>query len=361
MTLGNWPGSCAQGTSPLLCPRGRRCSPPRPEAGAGRYPPGSAGGHVAAQSLRATARSPLHRSGQLESSPPALAQCGRVSHPGAAHCLAGRRPDRHCTDGTSGPSELARHEQGHTWRFAPVVEALQAWRGVQCTVAVTTVAERGDLTRCDTPRQLMHYLGLTPSAYSRGARRQQGGMTTTGMPPARRALVEGAWASRSPATVSRHLPLRLEQLPTAIQALSWKAQVRLCTRYRPLMATGKHANQVVVAMARAWRAFLWAMATHMCCAPQSRKMAAGCSQSAPRFSRPSAETQPRCGVTLGGVTRPTGPLVPRMRQAPDGDKEGGSQATDSRVITRRVFLAPTLPRDKRKKLCCRRKKVAPNP
>jgi transposase len=48
----------------------------------------------------------------------------------------------------------------------PVVEALQALRGVQCTVAVTTVAELGDLTRVDHPRQLMTCLGLIPSEYS---------------------------------------------------------------------------------------------------------------------------------------------------------------------------------------------------
>src|SRR5262245_18436270 len=151
-------------------------------------------------------------------------------------------------------------EQVPTWRFAPVVEALQALRGVQCTVAVTTVAALGDLTRFENPRQLMHYLGLTPSEDARGGRRQQGSMTKTGNTHARRALVEGAWASRSPAPVSRHLQLRLEKLPTVIQAISWKAQVRLGTRYRHLMAKGNNAHQVVVAIARELRAFLWAMA-----------------------------------------------------------------------------------------------------
>jgi transposase len=116
---------------------------------------------------------------------------------------------------------------------------------------VTTVAARGDLTRFNTPRQLMHYLGLTPSDYSSGPRRQQGSMTKTGNTPARRARVEGAWAFRYPAQVSRHLQLRLAKLPAAIQAISWKAHVRLGTRYRQLMATGQHAHQVVVAMARA--------------------------------------------------------------------------------------------------------------
>jgi transposase len=71
-----------------------------------------------------------------------------------------------------GRLELALHEQVHTWRLAPVVEALQALRGVQGTVARTRVAALGDLTRVDNPRQLMHYLGLTPSEYSSGPRRR---------------------------------------------------------------------------------------------------------------------------------------------------------------------------------------------
>jgi transposase len=74
---------------------------------------------------------------------------------------------------------LALHEQVTPWRCAPGVAALQALRGVQCTVAVTTGAALGDLTRCEPPRQLMHYLGLTPSAYASGARRQQGSITKT--------------------------------------------------------------------------------------------------------------------------------------------------------------------------------------
>jgi transposase len=92
--------------------------------------------------------------------------------------------------------DQARHEQVHTWRLQPVVEAIQALRGVQCTVAVTIVAELGDLRRFDNPRQLMSYLGLTPSEYSSGERRRQGSITKTGNTHARRALVEGAWAYR---------------------------------------------------------------------------------------------------------------------------------------------------------------------
>jgi transposase len=155
-------------------------------------------------------------------------------------------------------TELPEHVK--TWRLYPVVEAIQALRGVDLTGAIILIAELGDLTRFDTPRQLMSYLGLTPSEYSSGARRRQGGITKAGNTHARRAFVEGAWAYRYPAKVSRHLQLRLEKLPAEVQAISWKAQVRLCKRYRQLVARGKHANQVVVAIAREMAAFAWAIA-----------------------------------------------------------------------------------------------------
>lgn len=162
-------------------------------------------------------------------------------------------------------SEL--REQATHWRLYPVVEAIQALRGVELTGAVILIAELGDLTRFDTPRQLMSYLGLTPSEYSSGERRRQGGITKAGNTHARRALVEGAWAYRYPAKVSRHLQLRLEKLPAEVQAIGWKAQVRLCKRYRQLIARGKHANQVVVAIAREMAAFAWAIARLVPLAP----------------------------------------------------------------------------------------------
>jgi transposase len=156
--------------------------------------------------------------------------------------------------------EQELNAQVKAWRLRPVVDALQALRGVQFTVAVTTVAELGDLTRFDTPRELMKFLGLIPSEYSSGERRRQGSITKAGNAHARRALVEGAWAYRYPAKVSRHLQLRLENQPKAIQDISWKAQLRLCQRYRRLIARGKHANQVVVAIARELVGFMWAIA-----------------------------------------------------------------------------------------------------
>jgi transposase len=78
---------------------------------------------------------------------------------------------------------------------------------------VPIVAELGDLTRFDKPSQLMSYLGLTPSESSTGDHRHQGARTKTGNAHARHALIKGAWTYRYPAKVSRHLHLRLENLP----------------------------------------------------------------------------------------------------------------------------------------------------
>src|SRR5256886_5621505 len=138
--------------------------------------------------------------------------------------------------------ETELHTAVKTWRLHPVVEAVQALRGGDLTGAGTLIAEGGDLTRFATPRKLVSYLGLTPAEYSAGVRRHQGGITKAGNGHARRALVEGAWAYRYPAKVSRHLQLRLEHLPTEVRAIAWNAQLRLCQRYRLFKARRKHAD-----------------------------------------------------------------------------------------------------------------------
>jgi transposase len=121
-------------------------------------------------------------------------------------------------------------------------------------------AERGDLTRVANPRHRRKCLGLIPSESSTGERRHQGSLTQAGYSHTRRALVEGAWASRYGAHVRRHLQRRLEQQPQAIQDIRWKAQVRLGNRSRRVMARGQPANQVVGAMARERVGCRWAMA-----------------------------------------------------------------------------------------------------
>src|SRR6202044_4021563 len=126
-----------------------------------------------------------------------------------------------------------------TWSMAPIVEAFQAMRGVAFVAAVTVAAEVGDFTRFDNPRQVMAYLGLTPSEHSSGTAIRRGGITKAGNALARRVLIEGAWTYRMQARVSRKLHDRLEPLSEAGRDISWKAQIRLCAPYRRPPGAGK--------------------------------------------------------------------------------------------------------------------------
>jgi transposase len=146
-----------------------------------------------------------------------------------------------------------------TWSMAPVVEAYQALRGVALLTAVTFVAEIGDVRRFESPRQLMAYLGLVPCENSTGERVRRGSITKAGNTRVRRVLIEGAWTYRFPARMSRLLQERQEKLPQIVRAIAWKAQVRLCARYRRLMAAGKRQTVVTTAIAREMAAFLWAI------------------------------------------------------------------------------------------------------
>jgi transposase len=147
-----------------------------------------------------------------------------------------------------------------TWRLLPVVEALQALRGISLISAVIVVTELGDLTRFDKPTQLMAYLGLVPSEHSSGPTIKRGSITKTGNTHARRTLIESAKSYRLPARKSRAIRKRQEGLPEEILEIAWNAQLRLCQRYRKLIAKGKNHNVAVTAIARELAGFIWAIA-----------------------------------------------------------------------------------------------------
>lgn len=147
-----------------------------------------------------------------------------------------------------------------TWRMAPVVKAFQALRGVSIIVATTTIAELGDLTRFENPKKLMAFLGLVPSEHSSGEKKQRGKITKTGNSHARRVLVEAAHGYSYPARITRPILKRQDGLSQDVRDIAWKCQVRLCARFRRLVAKGKNSNTVVTAIARELAAFLWAIA-----------------------------------------------------------------------------------------------------
>ncbi len=149
------------------------------------------------------------------------------------------------------------HDALPDWSLAPVARSLAALRGVDTLTATTLLAELGDVSRFDSPRQLMGYLGLVPSEHSSGGRRRQGGITRTGNGHARRALVESAWSYRFPARRTAHLERKAAAASGEAKAIAWKAQRRLCGRYRRLIESGKNSKQANVAVARELSGFVW--------------------------------------------------------------------------------------------------------
>jgi transposase len=122
------------------------------------------------------------------------------------------------------------------------------------------VAEAGSLSRFSNPRQLMSYSGMVSSEYSSGGRIQRGPITKTGNSHLRRVIVEAAWAYQHKPWLGGWLAKRQQGLEEEIKQISWKAQWRLCTRYKKLAARGKNKPQIVTAIGRELLGFIWAIA-----------------------------------------------------------------------------------------------------
>src|SRR5271165_1955268 len=145
------------------------------------------------------------------------------------------------------------------WSLAPIVQALQTLRGVDLIVAVTFATEVGDVQRFENPRQLMGYLGLVPEERSTGATVRRGGITKAGNGRVRHMLVESAWTYRHPPRIGKMKLYRLEQAPSRVREIAWKAQTRLTARYRALSGRGKKTTVVCTAIARELAGFMWAV------------------------------------------------------------------------------------------------------
>jgi transposase len=145
------------------------------------------------------------------------------------------------------------------WSLAPLVKALQALRGIRLISAVVIAAELGNLKRFAKAPQLMGYLGLVPSEHSSGESKRRGRITRTGNGHVRRILVEAAWAYRFRPSVSKQIRQRSEEASSEVKQIAWRAQQRLCSRYRKLTARGKNKQRTVTAIARELAGFVWSI------------------------------------------------------------------------------------------------------
>lgn len=149
--------------------------------------------------------------------------------------------------------------------FQEVVQALQSLRGVRKTTAVGVAAEVGPFSRFGHPQELMGYSGAVPSEYSTGGpgKAKRGAITKTGNALLRRLVVESAWSYRHRPSLRGDLKKRQEGQRAEVVEMAWRAQVRLCGRYRRLVASGKPKQKVVTAVARELLGFMWSIGTEV--------------------------------------------------------------------------------------------------
>lgn len=148
------------------------------------------------------------------------------------------------------------------WSLFPVVQGLQALKGIALTIAVALVAEIGDFKRFAGPRQLMAYLGIVPGESSSGNSIRPRGITKAGNSALRALLYEAAWCYRTQPKVGSYIYTRMPRdLPQDLKDIAWKAQVRLTSRYRRLLARGKKSQIAVTAVARELLGFIWFIGT----------------------------------------------------------------------------------------------------
>ena len=126
---------------------------------------------------------------------------------------------------------------------------LQALRGVKSLATAILVAELGELSRFSNAKLLIAFWRLIPSEHSSGSKRRQGTITKTGNGHARRLLLESAQAYAHPARLTTQIRMRGERCSQEAREISWKAQQRLCPRFRKL-SYAKPRNVLATAIAR---------------------------------------------------------------------------------------------------------------
>jgi len=71
--------------------------------------------------------------------------------------------------------------------------------------------------------------------------------------------VEAAWGYRYPPRVSRDKQPKIAAAPRRVREIAWRAQTRLCGRFRLLVRKGKLPTVAATAIARELSGFIWAI------------------------------------------------------------------------------------------------------
>ena len=143
--------------------------------------------------------------------------------------------------------------------YKEIVGLLKCFHGIKTLTAISIITEIFNFGRFANPRDLMSYLGLTPSESSSGEKQKKGSITKSGNKRVRRLLAEVSWHYRHPYHISRELKLRRNEQPQWAIDIADRAGVRLRKRYWYLVNHGKMPCKAITAVARELVGFIWSV------------------------------------------------------------------------------------------------------
>jgi transposase len=143
--------------------------------------------------------------------------------------------------------------------YAPSVKRLKAFRGIGTLGAMVLIAEITDFARFPNPKALMAYLGLVSSENSSGGKEKGGSITKTGNQRCRKQLVESAQHCVKRPYLSAQMKAALAQLDARSAQIAIECMKRLHKRFWALSMKGKIRPVAIVAIAREFVGFIWAM------------------------------------------------------------------------------------------------------
>jgi len=141
--------------------------------------------------------------------------------------------------------------------YAEAVNRLCCYRGVDCLGALTLVSEVCDWRRFAKASSFMSFVGLVVSERSSGEHVHRGHITKAGNEHLRTQLIESAWAYQRGPYVGARIAKAQERCGSETRERAWKAQVRLCGRFRRLAARKNVKSVVAAAIARELAGLLW--------------------------------------------------------------------------------------------------------
>lgn len=146
-------------------------------------------------------------------------------------------------------------------KYVKQVGKLRCLKGIDYLTALTLIVEVGDFHRFASAQSFMGFLGLTPSEYSSGNKRRQGGITKAGNSHVRKLLVESSWHYRYTAAPSQRLQQRrIGQSELVIQYAD-KALSRLQRKFSRMVFHSKPKQIAVTSVARELAGFIWGVMT----------------------------------------------------------------------------------------------------